>query len=224
MRQNQNSSVSRVQYNPSFATFVAVERSPVVRRPIPVVVIEHASMLFPLFLISASLLYTVFVLVCPDADGLNNFYFGMEQALCATTARLQVPCRAILRGKSCRICETLTQLNGLDRTRLYMLMWPRFGEGIDLLHQATAVQALEAAYSKYEEPPPMMPTGLLPSEGEWHKLETKRECTKKRKAQCSEVEDLLLFMYDLCSVYKHPYLHSLQNYMLIYGLGREGYM
>ncbi|KAI9508922.1 Pkinase-domain-containing protein [Russula earlei] len=41
-------------------------------------------------------------------------------------------------------------------------------------HRATAVQALEAAYFKSEEPPPAMPTW-------WHELETKRERAKKRR-------------------------------------------
>jgi hypothetical protein len=39
----QNGGASRAQYSRSLATSVAVERSPVVRQPIPVVVIEHAS-------------------------------------------------------------------------------------------------------------------------------------------------------------------------------------
>jgi CTD kinase subunit alpha len=51
----------------------------------------------------------------------------------------------------------------------------------DPLHRVTAVQALEAAYFKTEEPPPMMPTGLSSLEGEWHELETKRERAKKRR-------------------------------------------
>jgi CTD kinase subunit alpha len=51
----------------------------------------------------------------------------------------------------------------------------------DPLHRATAVQALEAAYFKAEDPPPMMPTGLSSLEGEWHELETKRERAKKRR-------------------------------------------
>jgi len=51
----------------------------------------------------------------------------------------------------------------------------------DPLHRVTAVQALEAAYFKAEEPPPAMPTGLSSLEGEWHELETKRERAKKRR-------------------------------------------
>jgi CTD kinase subunit alpha len=51
----------------------------------------------------------------------------------------------------------------------------------DPLHRVTAVQALEAAYFKVEEPPPAMPTGLSSLEGEWHELETKRERAKKRR-------------------------------------------
>jgi CTD kinase subunit alpha len=51
----------------------------------------------------------------------------------------------------------------------------------DPLHRVTAVQALEAAYFKVEEPPPAMPTGLSTLEGEWHELETKRERAKKRR-------------------------------------------
>jgi CTD kinase subunit alpha len=51
----------------------------------------------------------------------------------------------------------------------------------DPLHRITAVQALEAAYFKVEEPPPAMPTGLSSLEGEWHELETKRERAKKRR-------------------------------------------
>jgi hypothetical protein len=43
MRLPQNGGASRAQYSRSLATSVAVERSPVDRRPIPVVVIEHAS-------------------------------------------------------------------------------------------------------------------------------------------------------------------------------------
>ena len=51
----------------------------------------------------------------------------------------------------------------------------------DPLHRITAVQALEAAYFKSEEPPPAMPTGLSSLEGEWHELETKRERARKRR-------------------------------------------
>jgi hypothetical protein len=39
----QNGGASRVQYSRSLASSVAVERSPVVRQPILMVVIEHAS-------------------------------------------------------------------------------------------------------------------------------------------------------------------------------------
>jgi hypothetical protein len=49
--------------------------------------------------------------------------FGMEQALCATTARLRVPCRVlswppILCAKSSRVCEAPAALNDSDGTRL----------------------------------------------------------------------------------------------------------
>jgi hypothetical protein len=71
---------------------------------------------FYFFLITVILLFTVFVLVCPGADKLNIYTFGMKQALCATTARLRVPCRVlswppILCAKSGRICKTSTALN-----------------------------------------------------------------------------------------------------------------
>lgn len=76
---------------------------------------------FFLFLISAFLLFTVFVSVCPGADKLNLhtlFSFDTKQALCATTARLRVPCTVlpwspirILCTKGNRICENPTALN-----------------------------------------------------------------------------------------------------------------
>ncbi|KAK0468404.1 Pkinase-domain-containing protein [Desarmillaria tabescens] len=49
--------------------------------------------------------------------------------------------------------------------------------------RASAVQAMDAPYFKFELPEAERPHGLANLEGEWHELETKRERAKKRKKE-----------------------------------------
>jgi hypothetical protein len=68
--------------------------------------------------------------VCPGADKLNVYTFGMEQALRATTAHLQVPCKVLSwlpilgsSGPKSAVSVGPNSIKRLNSMRLYVPMW-----------------------------------------------------------------------------------------------------
>lgn len=97
------------------------------RSPGACFLIRHHPPYFYFHLLDQFYLFYCFRPCVPWVLTLILFLFRLEQALCATTARLRIPCRVlswppILWGKSSRICETSTALNDwTDGTRLTYL-------------------------------------------------------------------------------------------------------